>query len=65
MTKKLTPKQFVLQQKPDAFAHIWKCGTVCIMRPFLGGNITLGTGMGYQKAWASAAKNLSTKQEDR
>lgn len=54
----LTPKQRVLKKYPAATSYRWVCGTVCVLRPFLGGNMTLGSGRGYANAWADALKNL-------
>lgn len=60
MPEQLTPKQRVLRKHPAAFSYTWKDGTVCILRPFLGGNLNLSSEKGAVKAWAQAWENIRT-----
>lgn len=53
----LTPKQAVLKKWPAAFSWQWKDG-VCIYRPFLQGNICMGSGKTAAQAWADALANM-------
>ena len=52
-----TPKRRVRAKWPAAYSYRWADG-FCVYRPFMQGNINMGTGRTAQEAWRDAEANM-------